>query len=232
MSATVVVPPPNSSSLRRRVPRLTAQARALLSEMNLHFAGVAALVVLDLYLLAHLFLVWQGLNSRNADAIDQQRVEVRSAELAARPLRGLDQKLVVSTAQADQFYQTRLPYATSEVVAELGALAHQKGVHWTRAQYTYAPVLSGTDALTEIHADASISGDYRPIVEFINAVERDKMFFLINGINLTGQQTGQVNLRIRLTTYLRAPNAQEMTTELPLPNGDQTGAVQPAGGTR
>jgi hypothetical protein len=29
------------------------------------------------------------------------------------------------------------------------------------------------------------------------------VFFLIDGITLTGQQTGQVSLRIRATTYLR-----------------------------
>jgi type IV pilus assembly protein PilO len=233
MSTTVIVPPPNSSSLRRRVPRLTGQARALLTAMNLHFAGVAALVVLDLYLLAHLFFVWQGLNSRSVDAIDQQRVEVRSAELAAKPLRGLDKKLVLSTTQADQFYRQRLPYAYSQVAAELGALTQRAGVHLTRVQYAQTGVLSGSDALTEVRMDASVSGDYRPIVEFINSAERDKLFFLINGINLTGQQTGQVNLRIRLTTYLRAPDAQESTAELPVPGANLTGRVaQPAGGTR
>jgi len=63
-----------------------------------------------------------------------------------------------------------------------------------------------------------VSGDYRPIVEFINAVERDKLFFVINGINLTGQQTGQVNLRIRLTTYLRSANADELSSEVPASN--------------
>ena len=232
MSTTVIVPPPNSSSLRRRVPRLTGQARALLTAMNLHFAGVAALVVLDLYLLAHLLFVWQGLNSRNAEAIDQQRVEVRSAELAAKPLRGLDKKLVLSTEQANQFYQQRLPYAYSEVAAELGALTKRAGVHLNTVQYAQTGVLSGRDALTEVRMDAGVSGDYRPIVEFINSVERDKMFFLIIGINLTGQQTGQVNLRIRLTTYLRAPNAEESATELPIPENQPTGAAQPAGGAR
>jgi hypothetical protein len=196
--------------------------------MNLHFAGVAALIVLDLYLLIHLALVWQGLNASNADAIDRQRVQVTAAELAAKPLRGLDQKLVVSTTDADAFYRKRLPYATSQVVAETGDLARRSGVHWTRAQYTYLPVLSGPDALMEVHMDASVSGDYRPIVQFINSVERDKLFFVINGINLTGQQTGQVNLRIRLTTYLRAPSPVESNGEMPAadPNANSTGGVQ------
>jgi hypothetical protein len=90
-------------------------------------------------------------------------------------------------------------------------------VHWTRAQYAYSPALSGSDALTEVRVDASVSGDYRPIVQFINAMERDRMFFLIYSINLTGQQTGQVNLRLRLSTYLRAPQGDETTTETALP---------------
>jgi hypothetical protein len=220
MSTATVVPPPNSSSLSERagrLPRLTARARALLTTMNLHFAGVAALTVLALFLLVHLALVWQGVRALSDDALSQQHAQLKAAEIAAKPLRGLDKKLVASTADADTFYQRRLPYAYSQVAAELGALTKEKGVHLTRVQYAQGPVLSGADALTEVRMDASVSGDYRPIVQFINAAERDKMFFLINGINLTGQQTGQVNLRIRLTTYLRAPNPDEMTAEMPIP---------------
>ena len=220
MSATTLVPPPNGSSMERNVPRLTARARSMMTAMNLHFTGVALLVLLDLYLIVHLIFVWQGLRSNNADAIDQQHVQLIAAQLAAKPLRGLDKKLVGSTQEADAFYQQRLPYAASQVAAEVGALAHREGVHWTRAQYAYAPVLSGNDALTQVSMDASVSGDYRPIVQFINAVERDKLFFVINGINLTGQQTGQVNLRIRLTTYLRPGNPDELATEVPATAAD------------
>jgi hypothetical protein len=215
MSTTAVIPPPNSSSLLRHVPRLTARARALLTAMNLHFAGVIALLVIDLFLIVHLVFVWQSLNSRDAESLSQQHTQLVAAEIAAKPLRGLDKKLVASTEEADTFYQKRLPYAYSQVAAELGGLTKAQGVHLTRVQYAQSPVLSGTNALIEVRMDASVSGDYRPIVQFLNAAERDKMFFLINGINLTGQQTGQVNLRIRLTTYLRAPNAGEMSDQMP-----------------
>jgi hypothetical protein len=51
--------------------------------------------------------------------------------------------------------------------------------------------------------DATLSGDYTPLVQLIHSLERDKMFFVINALTLTGQQTGNVNLRVRLTTYLR-----------------------------
>jgi type IV pilus assembly protein PilO len=208
--STVPVPVASSASLLRRAPRLTAQARALLTTMNLHFAGVAALAVLNLYLMGHLFFVWRAMHTLNQDALDAQRNQLRAAEIAAKPLRGLDAKLVASTRDADAFYAQRLPYADSQLLAELGALTKKAGVHLSRVQYPQNPVLSGQNELTEVHMDASISGDYRPVVQFINSVERDRMFFVINGINLTGQQTGQVNLRIRLTTYLRQPVGDEM----------------------
>jgi type IV pilus assembly protein PilO len=223
MITTVVLPPSNSSSLRRRLPRLTVRTRAMITAMNLHFAGIAILVLLDLYLIVHLFFVWQGLNANDADALYQQQVQLTAAQMAAKPLRGLDTKLVQSTEDADTFYQQRLPYADSQVASEIGTLTRRAGVHWTHAQYAYLPVLTGNDALTQVSIDASVSGDYRPVVQFINAVERDKVFFVINGINLTGQQTGQVNLRIRLTTFLRPPNPDELTAEMPAVAASETG---------
>ena len=224
MSLPVMIPAPKSSLPERTVPRLTERAKALATALNLHLAGVAVLVLLDLYLIVHLIFVWQALGANNADALDQQRVALVSAQIAAKPLRGLDTKLVTSTHDANVFYQARLPYADSQVVAEIGGLAKKAGVRWTHAQYSYNPVLKGNDALTEIGIDASVSGDYRPIVEFINAVERDKLFFVINGINLTGQQSGQVILRIRLTTYLRPANSGEISDEVPAATpADETG---------
>jgi hypothetical protein len=218
-----MVPPPESSVPERRVPHLTARAKALMTALNLHLAGVAVLSLLVLYLAIHLVFLWQGLSANNAEALDQQHVQLIAAQLAAKPLRGLDKKLVASAHDANGFYQTRLPYADSQVADEIGKLTKRAGVRWTHAQYAYNPVLNGNDALTQISIDASVSGDYRPIVQFINAVERDKVFFVINGINLTGQQTGQVNLRIRLTTYLRPANPDELSAEMPATAANDAG---------
>jgi type IV pilus assembly protein PilO len=213
MSATATVPPPSSSSLLRRVPRLTARARAMLTAVNLHYAGVAALLVIVLYIAAHLLFISQSLKERNADALSQQRTLLTTARIQAQPLRGLDAKIGASTEEADAFYADRLPYAYSQVLSELGRLTQKSNVRLANVQYAQVPVLSRAYALTELNMDASVSGDYRPIVEFINNLERDKMFFVIEGINLSGQQTGMVNLRLRLTTYLRAPNEKEASAQ-------------------
>ena len=228
MSATATVPPPSSSSLLRHVPRLTARARALLTAVNLHYAGVAALLIVVLYIAAHLLFLTRALTQHNADALEHQQVLLKTARLQAQPLRGLDAKIAASTQDADAFYADRLPYAESQVLTELGHLAQKTDVRWANAQYAQVPVLSGDYALTELHMDASVSGDYRPIVEFINSLERDRMFFLVAGINLSGQQTGAVNLRIHLITYLRAPNAKEAASQPPA----DTAPPAPPGGAQ
>ena len=136
-----------------------------------------------------------------------------AAKVASRPLEGIDDRLALSTEQADDFYLHRLPYAYSQVAAELGVLKNRSGVRLARVQYAQAPVLVGAYALTQVSMDASISGDYRPVVGFINALERDRMFFVISGLALTGQQTGQVNLRLRILTYLRPSGPNEASSE-------------------
>jgi hypothetical protein len=221
MSTSAVVHHPNGTNVSVRV-------RSMLTATNLHFAGVAVLAILVLYLLIHMIFVWQALNARDDAALNQQTVQMRAAVIAAQPLRGLNVKLVKSTTDADTFYATRLPYGYSEVAAELGVLTKKTGVHLGQVHYTQAPV-PGVSALTEVRMDAIISGDYRPVVQLINAMERDKQFFVINGINLTGQQTGQVNLRLRMTTYLRDPNPTEMKQESALPETPQPkSAASPA----
>jgi hypothetical protein len=185
----------------------TDRNRIYLSRLNLYYAGIALLVLATLYLLIQIAFTWSTARGQNSAALEQQTVSLKAAEIASKPLEGLDQKLVASTRDADSFYENRLPASYSEVLSELGALTKERGVKLTRAQYAPSPVLSGAPgALTEIRMDASLNGDYRPLVLFINSLERDKMFFLIRGVTLTGQQGGTVGLRLALTTYLRPAN--------------------------
>jgi len=191
------------------------KGRKLATLRNLHIAGAVVLGLVNLYLLVHMAFAWRAANGDNAQALADQTVAMKTAEIARQPLEGLDEKLAQATKDADKFSKQRLPFADSEAVAELGALAKKQGVKLTRANYAYAPVLEGTAGeLTEAKMDVSLSGDYRPLVLFVNALERDKMFFLITGMTLTGQQSGTVGLRLRLTTYLRSPVGTENTEKI------------------
>lgn len=210
------------------------KSRRLATLRNTHIAGVVVLGLVCLYLLVHIGLAWHEASSQDAAAIADQTVAMKTADIARKPLEGLDQKLVDANRDADRFYEKRLPFATSEVAGELGALAKKEGVKLTRVQYGYDPVLAGTPGqLTEAKMDASLSGDYRPLVLFLNALERDKMFFLISAVTLTGQQSGTVGLRLRLVTYLRAPvgaEADEKTFAPGTKTDDGASQAVPAGG--
>jgi type IV pilus assembly protein PilO len=213
---------------------LSEQARALLSPLNLHWAGVGLLGLINLYLLIHIGFLWQTAHSQDDEALAQQGVALKTAEIAARPLEGLDGKLKSASTNADKFYLERLPVSYSEVATELGAVAASDHVRLTRVQYAQSAV-DGDAAgqLTQVQMDASLSGDYRSLVQFINGLERDRVFFVITGMALTGQQTGQVNLRLRVTTYIRgAGSAEEMAKVqiLPAPAPETVMAV--SGGAR
>ena len=188
------------------------KARKLGTLLNLHIAGVVVLGLVNLYLLVHMAFAWRAANSQNDAALADQTIAMKTAEIAKQPLEGLDEKLAQATKAADKFYGQRLPFSISEVASQLGTLEKKQGVKQIRATYAYTPVMAGTAGeLTEAKVDASLSGDYRPLVLFINSLERDKMFFLITGVTLTGQQSGTVGLRLRLTTYLRSPAGTENT---------------------
>jgi type IV pilus assembly protein PilO len=208
------------------------KARKLGTLRNLHIAGVVVLGLVNLYLLAHMAFAWQAANSDNAAALADQTIAMKTAKIARQPLEGLDEKLAQATKDSDKFYKQRLPFAYSDVVGELGALAKKQGVKLIRVQYAYAPVLPGTAGeLTEARMDASLSGDYRPLVLFVNSLERDKMFFVITGVTLTGQQSGTVGLRVRLTSYLRSPVGTENAetgSSAKSADGEAAGAVRGA----
>jgi hypothetical protein len=55
--------------------------------------------------------------------------------------------------------------------------------------------------------DIALAGEYQRIVKFINALERDRTFFIIDRVNLAEQQGGNVRLELHLETYLRREQA-------------------------
>jgi hypothetical protein len=197
--------------------KFSDRTRSLLSLVNLHYAGVGALALLNLFLLVQMYVAWSAQSRSGPEAVAQQEVALKTAEVQVRPLQGLDSKIASATSDADRFYERRLPYAYSQVAAELGSLAKRDSVRLVRVQYAPNAVAEAGPAdpqreLTEVKLDANLSGDYRGLVQFVNSLERDRLFFLIGGATLTGQQSGTVGLRLRLTTYLRPARTAELAS--------------------
>jgi type IV pilus assembly protein PilO len=178
--------------------------------LNLHLAGALLLVVVNIYLIVQIAISITTMHSNSGEAIINQDLQLQQARVDATPLRGLDKKLDIATTDAIAFEKSRMPAEQSAMVAELGALAQKANVHLSHVQYAPLPATAG---LTEYSMDASLTGDYRPLVLFINSVERDKIFFLIGNVTLSGQQGGVVTLKIRLSSWLRPEALRNDTTE-------------------
>jgi type IV pilus assembly protein PilO len=221
-----------SSRPKAMTLNVVERTKDVLSPLNLHWAGVALLGLVNLYFLIHMGIAWRQASGQDADAVAAQRVQLKTAQIAAKPLQGLDVKLKNASSQADQFSLERLPLNYSEVATEMGVLVKRSNVHLTRVQYAQSAV-DGDAAgqLTQVMMDAGLSGDYRSLVTFINSLERDKVFFLISGVSLTGQQTGQVNLRIRIVTYLRGLGSPDEMAKLQMvPASAKATTDEPVGG--
>ena len=176
------------------------------NQLNLHIAGVALLAVLNIVLLVRLGFALRDLGSSRQDQLQQAQLQLTQLRVQTARLDGLPEKVDQSRKDADKFYLQRIPANYSSILAELGTLASKNNIRLTRAGYTQTPALEG---LAELRIDANLAGEYSGVMRFINGLERDKVFFLITGITLTGQQTGQVSLRLRLATFLRGSVSPE-----------------------
>ena len=177
--------------------------RRLFTVLNLHLAGAVVLAALVLVLAVKAALAVHAAGA--ADSASYQAEQFRYAQLYAQMahLQGLPQKVDEAHDDAAHFHENRIAPNYSTIAQELGMAAVKSQVRLSNTQYTPSAAIDG---LTEVRVDASLSGDYTPMMHFINDLERDKnhVFFIIDGLTFTGQQGGLVNLRLKLSAYLKA----------------------------
>ena len=195
----------------------------LTSPLTWHYLVFSVLLVLVIVLGARLGLDWAATSSHTTDVLQSKQVELRALQLQTAPLHGLDKRVDLTRDQIKDFYDKRIPANYSSILGEIGSLEVKSGVRLSRMQYTQG--LAGRD-LTEIAMDAGVTGEYSQIMRFINSLERDKIFFVIRAMQLTGQQGGLVNLRLRVSTWLRPEN---VPSGLPL-SSDLRNAASGEGG--
>jgi type IV pilus assembly protein PilO len=137
----------------------------------------------------------------------RQQINQLQAELTAKtkqvaPLKDLPQKVHLASQQIADFYKRRIPEQNSQIAAELGKLTAASGVTIEAVKYKPAEDRAGKLQLVEMEAD--LQGNYTSLARFINALERDEMFFIINSVTLGGEPQGAVKLQVKLEAYLKA----------------------------
>jgi type IV pilus assembly protein PilO len=161
--------------------------------------AIATLVLLDIAAIAVLLTPLAGSQETRQQELRQLWLTLKGRESA--PWRGLDRKIPQAKRQIDDFYRQRFPDEYSAISADLGKVASETGVRMSAGKYSQKD--SGIEGLQRVEVEAQLSGNYLQLVRFINTLERNQLFFIVDDLQLGGEQNGIVRLQIKLETYLR-----------------------------
>jgi type IV pilus assembly protein PilO len=175
------------------------------SKLKIAMAGVG---LLDVALAVLLLSPLVGSQESRTEQTGQLHTEFLQKTRDVKPLQGLDKKIPLAQQQIDSFYKERLPSEDSAISGDLNKLATQNGVKITGIKYTQKGTESETAAveavgLRRVVIDTELSGDYLPLMRFVNALERNQLFFLVDSVQLGGEQAGVIHVTMKLETYLK-----------------------------
>jgi type IV pilus assembly protein PilO len=165
---------------------------------------LAILVGVDVVALGVLFSPLVGSTDSRRQELNHLWSELQVKTRQVEPLTNLPDKVRTANRQVADFYNKRFPAQDSQIATEFGKLAAANGVTILQARYPVNVKDEETGRLDPVAMEAELSGNYISLAKFINALERDDMFFLISSITLAGEQKGPIKLQMKLETYLRA----------------------------
>jgi type IV pilus assembly protein PilO len=174
--------------------------------------ALGVLVVLDVVAAAVLLSPLVGSAKSRDQQLTELGTEIQAKTRQVQPLRGLDKKIPMARQQIDDFYSNRLTSEDSEISADLEKLASTSGVKINGVKYAQdergdttndLPQRAEAAGLHRILLEADLSGDYLQLMRFVNGLERNRLFFIVDSVQLGGEQGGTVKLQMRLETYRR-----------------------------
>jgi type IV pilus assembly protein PilO len=165
--------------------------------------ATAVLGLLCLLAAGLLIFMYSSDTRRAADFQDLHQL-VQTGRSAMVPPETVQDRVKEAREQIAHFYENRFPDSSAGIFEELGRLAKESNVQLGTATYTSSEE-TPIQGITPIEINAALSGDYMNAMKFINSLERDKMFFIVDSISLGDNQTpGTVRLAIHLQTFLRS----------------------------
>jgi Tfp pilus assembly protein PilO len=163
--------------------------------------AIGVMLAADVVAMAVLFSPLVGSTDSRQLQLSELRVELQKKTREVAPLHGMPAKIDLAKGQIGGFYKDRFAAKDSELLDELGKLSTANGVRMQQARYKEEePESSG---VIPVQIQGSFSGDYLQLVRFINTLERSKMFFDVDSVDLA-ENTGQVRLEITIHSYLRS----------------------------
>ena len=169
---------------------------------------LAALVVGDIAMAAY------SIRMASSTVSPQQEIAKQTALLkllTADVKRARDIQQAMPTTKADcERFENSLPTAGSGysvISAELEDVSRKAGLQI--ASLSFHPRELAGNSITEVALDASVSGNYKSVVEFLNGLQRSKNHYIVDDLSLANDRGGQggsadVRVDLHLRSYFRA----------------------------
>jgi hypothetical protein len=167
---------------------------------------LAVLGVVDLLLVV--YLLWPG-TSPSARLAQEQSLQEQEKTLMREvaPLKNIDKTLAQTRVDVKKFYAEKVPSEFSQISQHLAKLQQETGVTMQGIHYTpdrnSQNEKNNLPGVQLINIDTMVTGEYTKVARFINAMEQDKLVFVIDQISLTSQESGNISLQIKFQTFLK-----------------------------
>ncbi len=108
----------------------------------------------------------------------------------------------------DRFEHSLFPASTgySAVRSELGTIARKTGTRL--ADLSFKPTDIPGRGMTEVAIDATVDGDYKSVIGFLNGLQRSDNLYAVDSLTLASDSTNQssgnvIKVALHLKTYFR-----------------------------
>jgi Tfp pilus assembly protein PilO len=170
-------------------------------------AGVVVLVLADAALAAY---SWHLSSAPHAPQ-QQLAVQTRQHDLLKGDIKraqDIRDNIPAIQKDCDHFERSLSPASSgySAVRAELGATAKSSGIQIE--DLSFKPTEIANRGMTEVTIDATVNGDYKSVIRFLNGLQRSPNLFAVDSLALASENANQgpanvIKVALHLKTYFR-----------------------------
>jgi len=166
--------------------------------------GVTLLVIADVSLAAY---SWQISSAPQAlpQALIMQHDLLKADIKRAQEIRD---NIPATQKDCDRFEQSLFPASSgySAVRAELGSIARKSGSRLENIAFKQTDIANR--GMTEVAIDATVNGDYKSVIGFLNGLQRSASLYAVDSLTLSPETANQasaniIKVALHLKTYFR-----------------------------
>jgi hypothetical protein len=138
-------------------------------------------------------------------AFAQQRTQLEILKADIRRAKEIQAGIPRAKADCERFENSLVQGAQgySSITSEISDFSHHVGVSIENLNFRSAEITGR--GITELEIDATVTGSYRSVVRFINALQRSNNLYVVQRLALaSGQGSGESSGTLRVSLHIKS----------------------------